>query len=144
MIDKIDRTNYARFRDMLQWRATGDASTKATTPPSGRILQDLDDPNLYVYAYEADGKYVGWISLVYIPKVSRCHGHLYVDELWTAPEYRRRGIATALMQQADIVAKELDASGLRLYVNTENPGAKALYEKMGYAADGTAHWMSKE
>lgn len=97
-----------------------------------------------MYAAEADARFVGWISLVYIPKVSRTLGHVYVDELWVAPGYRRRGIAQQLLQQADRLRADLQATGIRLYVNTQNPAAKALYEKCDYVADGQADWMEKQ
>jgi ribosomal protein S18 acetylase RimI-like enzyme len=143
VIVRIDEANYPAFADMLYWRATGQERSPAGTPLPERYRSELNHPGLQVYAYETEGRFVGWISLAYIPKVSRCHGHVYVDELWVAPEFRRRGIAAKLMGEADRLCKELDASGIRLYVNTENPGARALYEKCGFTADGTAHWMSK-
>lgn len=102
--------------------------------PSARILEELANPNLYVFAAASDGIFVGWISLAYLPKVGKFegHGHIYVDELWVDPAYRRGGVAKMLMKQAEILAERKEAAGIRLYVNTENSGALSLYQLCGY------------
>ena len=70
---------------------------------------------------------------------------MYIDELWTAPAFRRHGIAYALMTEAERAAREMNAAGLRLYVGDTNPGALALYWKCGYRDRGNdAHFMDKE
>ena len=93
----------------------------------------------------AQGRMVGWISLVFMPKLSRWQGAgaLYVDELYVEPAFRRQGIARALMVWAERRAKTLGTACLRLYVNLENPAAKALYASMGYLERGSADFMEK-
>ena len=64
--------------------------------------------------------------------------------LWTAPEFRRQGIAYALMAKAEGAAGEMNAAGLRLYANSGNPEAIALYTKCGYRDRGSnARFMDK-
>jgi ribosomal protein S18 acetylase RimI-like enzyme len=108
----------------------------------------LDNENLFIYAAQIENKFVGYISIAYIPKVGKnrhgYNGFLYIDELWTNPNYRRNGIAYALMMKADELCKEMNISGLRLYVGGSNPGALALYTKCGYRDRGNdAHFMDK-
>ncbi len=143
-VERINEYNYDRFEDMLHWRANGTEREPVRDAVSDEAKRELADPNLYVYAAEADGRYVGWISLVYLPKVSRVkRGYVYVDELWVAPPYRGRGIAKRLMAEADALCAELAATGVRLYVNVENPLAKQLYENCGYAGEEKAYFMEK-
>lgn len=143
-IIRITPENYYRFAAMVAWRQTGVRQQAVNAPACEDVLRELSNPNLTVYALETEGVLVGWISLVYIPKVSKFrHGHVYVDELWVEPGYRRRGYAQALMRKADELAIKTCATGVRLYVNVENPAAKALYEKCGYTTDGTADFMEK-
>jgi len=109
----------------------------------------LADKNLRVYAAQVGDRFVGWISAAFIPKIGHPiyggKGHLFIDELWTALEFRRQGIAYALMAEAERAAKEMNAVGLRLYVGGDNPGALALYTKCGYRDRGSdAHFMDKE
>jgi ribosomal protein S18 acetylase RimI-like enzyme len=64
-------------------------------------------------------------------KIGRLNGlgHIYVDELWVEPIYRKQGIAGKLMKKADELLNTTASAGVRLYVNTENLSAKGLYEK---------------
>ena len=145
-IQKISPQNYSMFDDMVFWRENGFERAPSQQPVSEQMQKELNNPNLHVYTALAEGRFVGWISLVYIPKIGsrwNGHGHVYVDELWVQPDYRGRGYAKALMKKADDLKKELDATGIRLYVNVNNPTAKKLYEGCGYAEDGQAILMEK-
>ena len=143
-IERINEFNYPFFDDMLFWRETGKERYHTDNPTPSQVINELANPNLYVYAAAIDNRFVGWISLVYIPKISRWKkGHIYVDEIWVAPEYRRQGIAKSLMQKADELRTQLSATGIRLYVNIQNPDAKKLYEKCGFKEDGQALFMEK-
>ncbi|GAX11111.1 hypothetical protein FisN_9Hh202 [Fistulifera solaris] len=58
---------------------------------------------------------------------------LAISNLATAPAWRRRGVATRLLQSAQRYARrQWQADALGLYVNQENDEAVKLYEKMGY------------
>lgn len=144
-IHKINTENYPQFDDMIYWRMTGNERLPSEEIISQNILDELSNPNLLIYAVEVEGKYVGWISLVYIPKVGKFngHGHIYVDELWIHPSYRGNGLAYALMKKVEIVIKEMGATGSRLYVNTDNPNAKKLYEKCGFRIVSLSYFMER-
>lgn len=47
------------------------------------------------------------------------------------------------MKKADDLKIELEAAGVRLYVNTQNPTAKNLYTHCGYSEYGQAYFMEK-
>lgn len=53
----------------------------------------------------------------------------WIDAIGVAGEYRRRGIATALMS---VCEKNLGASSIRLYVRRSNLSAIELYKQVGY------------
>jgi ribosomal protein S18 acetylase RimI-like enzyme len=57
---------------------------------------------------------------------------LEIDVLWVAPEYRRRGIASALVQEAERRAVEKRA--VVAYLKTVM--AKEFYEDLGYSVYG--------
>lgn len=144
-IEKIDENNHSLFDDMVFWRENGFEREPSQEPVSEQIKKELLNPDLYVYAVKVDGRYVGWISCVYIAKVGKWkgHGHIYVDELWVEPSYRGNGFAKALLKKADELKDEFNATGIRLYVNVNNPVAKNLYEACGYVEDGRAIFMEK-
>lgn len=86
---------------------------------------------LYVYSASYDGAYVGWLSASVIHKAHDKYGILYIDELWVSKDFRRKGIAEALVQKAVELGKELKLWKIRLYVGQDNP-ARFLYEKSGF------------
>lgn len=144
-IEKIDENNHSLFDDMVFWRENGFEREPTQEPVSEQIKKELLNPDLYVYAVKVDGRYVGWISCVYIAKVGKWkgHGHVYVDELWVEPSFRGNGFAKALLKKADELKDKFEATGIRLYVNVNNPVAQNLYEACGYVEDGRAIFMEK-
>jgi len=144
-IEKIDANNHSLFDDMVFWREHGFEREPIQEPVSEQIKKELLNPDLYVYAVKVVGRYVGWISCVYIAKVGKWkgHGHIYVDELWVEPSFRGNGFAKALLKKADELKDKLGATGIRLYVNVNNPVAQNLYETCGYVEDGRAIFMEK-
>jgi ribosomal protein S18 acetylase RimI-like enzyme len=150
-IIKVDNQNYSMFDDMVFWRMNRRERTYAEKSEVANnnfsdVYLALANPNLYVYAALDNDKFVGWISIIYMPKIGRLNGlgHIYVDELWVEPIYRKQGIANKLMKKADELLNTTASAGVRLYVNTENPNAQRLYEKRGFSESGTAYFMEKD
>ena len=141
-IVRVTVDNYPLFDEMVR-RRTG--RSEGTSPVTPDIVRELSSPDLYLYAAREADRFVGWISLVYIPKVGIWggRGHIYVDELWVDPEYRGQGIAKALLSQADELRSSLGAHGIRLYVSVDNSAARSLYESCGYSMSGETIFMEK-
>ena len=59
-----------------------------------------------------------------------------VDDVAAGPEFRRNGIARALLCEADALARRLGLSFLTLEVRAGNAPAVALYDKCGYETVG--------
>ena len=57
---------------------------------------------------------------------------LYVDALAVAPEFRRRGVARALLTEAEQVARTAGLAGVALDTGLHNAPARSLYEGFGY------------
>ena len=55
-----------------------------------------------------------------------------VDWIATEPEHRRKGYATATLLRLEEEARQLGADRMGLSVWFDNPGAIALYSKLGY------------
>ncbi|SFJ33666.1 Acetyltransferase (GNAT) family protein [Paenibacillus sp. UNC496MF] len=67
----------------------------------------------------------------------------------TIDEYRRKGVATAIIGEAERLAKEHGCTRIGLEVgSSDNPDAKRLYEKLGYVdwghGDLTIRWGSMD
>jgi ribosomal protein S18 acetylase RimI-like enzyme len=59
-------------------------------------------------------------------------GMLYVDALATAAAHRRRGVARALLAEAERMAADAGLEGVALDTGIENRAARALYERAGF------------
>jgi 2-amino-4-hydroxy-6-hydroxymethyldihydropteridine diphosphokinase len=59
-----------------------------------------------------------------------------VHRLAVDPDFRGRGVADALMRQAEVVARERGITVLRIDTNTQNPATQRLFPKLGYTYAG--------
>jgi ribosomal protein S18 acetylase RimI-like enzyme len=59
-----------------------------------------------------------------------------VHRLAVDPAFRGQGIAVALMQQAETVARSRHIAVLRADTNTENPATQRLFPRLGYQLSG--------
>ena len=57
---------------------------------------------------------------------------LYIDALATGPRFRRRGVALALLEEAERQAREGGYSALALDTVADNTAARALYSHFGF------------
>lgn len=91
-----------------------------------KFLADPD--NFYLVAW-VDSKLAG---MVHGYKLQHPAGvaYLYIDEVDTVKEFRRQGVARALMQEALQISKELGCSEAWLGTEHDNEPAKALYESL--------------
>ena len=65
----------------------------------------------------------------------------WIDWVWIEPKHRRQGYATQTLRSLEEEARRAGADRTGLSVWTDNPGAMALYSKLGYT---TVHMrMSK-
>ena len=65
----------------------------------------------------------------------------YLANMAVAPEARRSGIATAVILYSERLTKLWGFSEMWLHVNIDNPGAKSLYEKLGYEIVSEDPWF---
>lgn len=55
-----------------------------------------------------------------------------ITDVWVRPDWRRHGIATALLEACESVATDQGFARIGLSVGLENAGAQALYARHGY------------
>lgn len=74
-----------------------------------------------------------WATLALAPlSRSEREGTLVLDGICVHPEWRGRGIGTALLAAADAYAATRGARQVQLSVVDTNPRAEALYQRLGY------------
>jgi ribosomal protein S18 acetylase RimI-like enzyme len=89
--------------------------------PSG-----MSSPGMEFHAARVDGETVGALWL------STGETMAFVYNIEVRPEHRRRGYGAAIMNAAAIHCREAGHPVLGLNVFAHNPGARALYDKLGY------------
>ncbi|MEV0920064.1 GNAT family N-acetyltransferase [Streptomyces sp. NPDC049967] len=73
---------------------------------------------------------------------SPAHGQAEIKRLWTDPEFRGRGIASALLDASLAHAAEIGVDTVRLSVWEWRTGAIALYERLGFTV--TRSWDERD
>ena len=85
-----------------------------------------------------EGRPVGYALLVFYWSNERGGDVLHLDELYVLPEYRKMGIATALLSHLgewdEIVAIQLETT-------PANDEAREFYLKRGFLADSNLHFI---
>jgi GNAT superfamily N-acetyltransferase len=85
-------------------------------------------------AEDGEGNIIGFAT--YFPCYYTWSGKaMYLDDLYVKPEYRDKGIGTALMQKIISVAKESGCRKLRWQVSNWNSAAIAFYKSLGAEID---------
>jgi ribosomal protein S18 acetylase RimI-like enzyme len=79
-----------------------------------------------------DEEPAGLFSLRIVPYLSQDVPHAEVTELYVVPEWRRQGVATMLMAQAEFLARERGATAVHVLAWHENEAAQAFYRALGY------------
>jgi len=87
-----------------------------------------------VWVFRLDGRAVGYLVVTHGYSLEFGGRDAFVDELYTIPEMRGRGLGTRALRIAEEHCHREGISALHLEVERENPRARALYERSGYKA----------
>ncbi|MDF2650097.1 MAG: hypothetical protein K0Q73_5902 [Paenibacillus sp.] len=100
--------------------------------------------------YDSDGNAGFHPSDIEVPRaafvVARVEGHpvgcgalrllddttVEVKRMYTRSDYRRKGVAQAILAEIDRLAIEFGYSSIKLQIGPKQPEAAALYERVGY------------
>jgi len=122
-------------------RASGNMQWDDTYPNPQVFEKDIEQNQLWVA--DIDGGIAG-VSAITIDQEPE-----YADVGWdinetaivthrlaVSPRYQGRGVAAALMEQAEIVAQKRGITKLRVDTNTQNQATQKLFPKLGYKYAG--------
>ena len=94
------------------------------------LEEELSNDTAYFFTALDGEKVIGYIGLYIV-----CES-CFVSNIAVFPEYRRKGVATALIERACECAKEHGTDFISLEVRPSNVSALALYEKLGFEEMG--------
>lgn len=110
---------------------------QVSMPPREVFEKDLQSPDRTAFIAEVNGQAAGMclMSFKSIPNDTNYpllpHSIAHIDELYTAPAFRRQGIASMMYREAERRGKEHGADKMQLQVWCFNESAMALYRKLG-------------
>ncbi len=73
---------------------------------------------------------IGYVGMWFV------HGEIHITSLAVAPEYRRKGIASRLIEEVYKAAREKKVFRITLEVRASNKVARNLYKKEGFTEAG--------
>ncbi|HOP10078.1 MAG TPA: ribosomal protein S18-alanine N-acetyltransferase [Oscillospiraceae bacterium] len=94
------------------------------------IKEDAENPRAVFLAGFCDGAFAGYGAFGYVLDEG------YIGNIAVCPAFRRRGVASAILDEFDRKAKVLGLRFLSLEVRARNSAAISLYEKHGYVKMG--------
>src|SRR5262249_20685100 len=104
-------------------------------PGAAYLAGLLGSPNFVAVAAIQDGVVVGGLAAYVLPKYEQARSEIYVYDLAVDEPFRRRGIATSLINKLRGVAAERGALVTFVQAAPEAAPAVALYSKLGVRHD---------
>jgi aminoglycoside 3-N-acetyltransferase I len=137
-IRKIAPADLDDMRGML--RMFGDAfgeSEKygATIPDDGYLGRLLAQDHFIALAAVADGDVVGGLAAYELQKFEQARSEIYIYDLAVAAAHRRKGIATALIEELRRIAARRGAYVIFVQADYGDDPAINLYTKLGTRED---------
>ena len=107
--------------------------THEVTGTADQLRQHLggDRPAIEGLVAEQEGTVVGYALFFSTYSTFRTQPGLYLEDVFVLPDFRRQGIATALIGQVAAIAVERNCARFEWAVLDWNQRAIAVYEKLG-------------
>lgn len=113
-----------------------DRATYVAAQPDDAYLQRLLASDTFVaVAALADERVVGGLTAYVLPKFEQGRAELYIYDLAVDAAYRRRGIATAMIEHLRALARARGVYVIFVQADHGDDAAIALYTKLGIRED---------
>jgi aminoglycoside 3-N-acetyltransferase I len=123
---------YLRRLNLLFGEAFNDADAYCSAPPADYyVRQLLADAHTIVLAALVGAEVAGGLVAYELRKFEQKRSEIYLYDLAVAADFRRRGMASALLDRLCLMAGERGASCVFVQADYVDPPAIALYEKFG-------------
>jgi aminoglycoside 3-N-acetyltransferase I len=107
-------------------------SYQSNVPSDGYLLKLLGDETFYALATFADDEIVGALAAYELRKFEQERSEVYIYDLAVDMDYRRKGVATALIRRLGEAARKRGAYVMFVQadIGEEDEAANALYRKL--------------
>ncbi len=133
---KADDLTLARDMLNLFGRAFEDEATYSQKQPEDRYLQRLLSSDTFVaIVAQVGNRVVGGLAGYVLPKFEQARSEFYIYDLAVDSDYRRRGVATALVERLKRLASTRGIYVIFVQADHGDDPAIALYTKLGIRED---------
>ena len=121
----------------------GEPENYAAHPPDEDYARTwLANPNNVAILAEVEGKAVGAIGGYILPKFEQERRELFIYDLAVLESHRRKGVATAMIEETRRIARDIGAWTVFVQADTipEDEPARALYRKLASSEITALHF----
>jgi len=104
-----------------------------------KYFRRQESGDVVIFVAEVDSAFAGYLAVVWNPRYSLFSekGIPEISDLNVLPEFRRRGIASALMDSAEAkIGERGDVAGIGVGMTPDYGDAQKMYVSRGYVPDG--------
>ena len=126
------------FRELLavMGQAFGELDTYTSAQPSTAYLRKLLGGDQFIaLAALAEGAVIGGLAAYELPKFEQARSEIYIYDLAVASHHRRKGVATALVNELRAIGAARGAYVIFVQADPPDEPAVALYTKLGARED---------
>lgn len=148
-IHRLTASDIPLFRSLMELfgRAFEDETAYGLSPSGDGYVRDLldsdsfialaalDTPNAREESGMSNGSLIGGLAAYVLRKFEQERSEIYIYDLAVDTRYRRRGIATALINHLKPIAKACNAWVIFVQADQGDDPAIALYTKLGHRED---------
>ena len=137
-VRRLHSVDLALMRELNQLFAAAfnDAEVYTRAPPDDSYLCSLlGKEHVIALVALVSGQVVGGLVAYELEKFERARSELYIYDLAVAEDYRRRGVATALIQQLRDIAASRGVWVIYVQADYGDNAAIGLYDKLGVRED---------
>lgn len=125
-----DIARLASFNIAMAWE-TENVRLNAYTVEHG-VQAAIEDPAKgHYFIADVDGSAAGCLLVTHEWSDWRNGDIWWIQSVYVDPHHRRKGVFKALYQNVEARAREAGVVAIRLYVERDNTGGKATYQKLG-------------
>lgn len=93
----------------------------------------IDDKNYHILVVEIDEKIISSVTLIVIPNLTRgAKPYALIENVVTHTDYRSKGYASLLMQEASKIAEESGCYKIMLLTGSKKESTLRFYEDCGF------------
>ena len=135
LVRPIRREDHAAWRPLwdgynaFYGRSGETALDERITARTWERFFDAAEP-VHAFVAEVDGRVVGLVHYLFHRSTTRLTDVCYLQDLFTDPALRGRGVGRALIEAVAAAAREAGSSRLYWQTHTTNAAGRALYDRV--------------